>query len=343
MFSFFQNKKARLKFFYGLTILMALSLLLGCVFVLTGSNIFAFTFSICFPILASLNMFILLFWLINKNKILFAPLFGIIVFFLCFNSFIQFNAGAEKSSKESISVLTYNVHGFITKNGVSYNNRGDKILDFIEKQDAGIISFQEFSHFRIKNFIKYPYHFLGYRDSIAKSVQIILSKYPIVNNGYVDFPNTRNNAMFADIAFKEEIIRVYNVHLQSFWVEINGGKSHVNRRTEPFKTISMAQKMRIEQVQMIEEHSKNFMGPIIICGDFNSTQFSSTYKSLKEGRKDTFVEAGFGLGTTYNLLSRYPLRLDYILVDDSFDVVSHQNFDLKLSDHEPIFVELVKN
>tara|TARA_R110002049_G_scaffold38978_1_gene120331 strand:- start:16761 stop:17792 length:1032 start_codon:yes stop_codon:yes gene_type:complete len=343
MLSFIRNKTSRLKLYYGLTILMALSLLLGCVFVLTGSNIFAFTFSISFPILALLNMVILLYWSIKKSRFLFVPLLGLIVFFLCFSSFVQFNVEKEKLTDDSFSLLTYNVRGLNENNEINQKDVDKRIVGFVEDRDTDIVMFQEFSYSDFRNFETYPYHFLGYREGVAKSLQLVLSKFPIVNKGYVDFTNTLNNAMFVDVEYKEDVIRIYNVHLQSFSVKLEGSKSYANRRSELFKTISIAQKMRIDQVEMIMQHSKNFKGPIIICGDFNSTQFSSTYKSLKKGRKDTFVEAGFGLGTTYNLLSKYPLRLDYVLVDDTFEVVSHENFELKLSDHEPVLVELIKN
>ena len=87
---------------------------------------------------------------------------------------------------------------------------------------------------------------------------------------------------------------------------------------------------------------KGFEGKIIICGDCNSTQYSKAYRALKKERQDTFLKKGFGLGTTYNLLG-YPLRLDYVLVDKGFDILSHENFKLGYSDHEPIMTRLKLN
>jgi len=30
------------------------------------------------------------------------------------------------------------------------------------------------------------------------------------------------------------------------------------------------------------------------------------------------------------------MRIDYIMADDSFEILEHQNYDVKLSDHYPI-------
>jgi len=170
----------------------------------------------------------------------------------------------------------------------------------------------------------------------------IFSKYPIIDKGYINFPNSSNGAMYVDLTINKDIIRVYNLHLESYRTDavhqLNNPKSYsalINR-------IGKAEKTRKEQVFLIKSHIDKFKGKVIISGDFNSTQFSSTYNSLKDSRKDTFIEAGSGFGSTYNLFN-YPFRLDYILVDDSFEVLSHENFKLKISDHEPIITRLVVN
>ena len=90
---------------------------------------------------------------------------------------------------------------------------------------------------------------------------------------------------------------------------------------------------------MVKNEANTCNKKVIICGDFNSTQFSLPYKILKKGLIDSFISKGNGLGTTYSLY-HYPLRLDYFLVDKNIDIVSHKKFDLNLSDHEPILIKL---
>ena len=55
--------------------------------------------------------------------------------------------------------------------------------------------------------------------------------------------------------------------------------------------------------------------------------------------KDAFVEAGNGFGRTYDF-KFFPVRIDYIMVDDQFEVHGFKTFDLKLSDHFPIMTRV---
>ena len=79
--------------------------------------------------------------------------------------------------------------------------------------------------------------------------------------------------------------------------------------------------------------------PIVLCGDFNNTNYSWAYRNLRNDLNDSFVEAGKGFGKTYSF-NGYPLRIDFILPDSRYKVNEHRNFDIKLSDHEPILVRL---
>jgi len=85
-------------------------------------------------------------------------------------------------------------------------------------------------------------------------------------------------------------------------------------------------------------HALKSKHKVIICGDFNATPYSKPYRILKKGLNDSFVSKGNGFGATYTSL-KYPLRLDYVLSDKRIVALFHNNFDLNLSDHEPIFVE----
>ena len=63
---------------------------------------------------------------------------------------------------------------------------------------------------------------------------------------------------------------------------------------------------------------------------------------MKEDFQDTFLERGSGFGRTYDLW-KIPLRIDYILVDDDFEVLAHKNYDERLSDHYPVMATLRLN
>ena len=63
------------------------------------------------------------------------------------------------------------------------------------------------------------------------------------------------------------------------------------------------------------------------------------YNKIKNNKKDAFVEAGFGLSSTYDY-SLYPLRIDFILVDEKIEVNYFERFKVKYSDHYPILARL---
>jgi endonuclease/exonuclease/phosphatase family metal-dependent hydrolase len=54
---------------------------------------------------------------------------------------------------------------------------------------------------------------------------------------------------------------------------------------------------------------------------------------------DSFSEMGNGYGRTIDFW-RFPLRIDFIMVDPSFEVLDHHNYSIDLSDHEPIMATL---
>jgi endonuclease/exonuclease/phosphatase (EEP) superfamily protein YafD len=324
------------------TLLPSIFLIFGCILIFVGENIISFIFSLTLPILVVLNLIFGIYWLIKKNKVFLFSFFSVIIYLFYFDSFVQFHINNDDILKDSISIITYNTQSFGLIKNVSNNDKDEKIINFINKQDADVVVIQEFSYFTLKYFKKYPFYFLGYRKNVEKSTQVILSKFPIINKGYVDFANTRNNAMFIDVSYNNEKIRIYNLHLESFRTTTIHQLNNPNSYPPLIKRIREAEKTRKAQSELVKNHIDEFNGKVIICGDFNSTQFSSTYKTLKKDRDDTFIEAGFGLGATYKLFN-YPFRLDYVLVDDNFEVLSHENFKLKLSDHEPIRVSLILN
>ena len=100
--------------------------------------------------------------------------------------------------------------------------------------------------------------------------------------------------------------------------------------------------MQLEQVVVLREHVNSSPYPTVIAGDFNTTQFSNVYRKTAEGFTDTFKEKGEHWGQTFSLKG-IPLRIDYILVDDTFKVAFHNNYTHQYSDHYPVMAGLEFN
>ncbi|TYA71538.1 endonuclease/exonuclease/phosphatase family protein [Seonamhaeicola marinus] len=319
------------------TVLVPIATVLGVFVVHYTTNFLSFVFSILFPLLFLINVILLAYLLIKRNKKVILPAIAAAVFLFNFNLFFQKNS-SDLGAQDSLSILTYNTRNF------QLGNKEEKLVDFVKTKKSDIVLFQEFSAIKYHLFKKeYPYWIKTNQLAPHKSVLAFFSKYPIINSGVLDFLNSKNNGMFADVNYKNDTIRIYNLHLESFHVRINSRTTYTKYGMfKVLKKISHSQKIKEEQVKLVKDHMNDFDGKILVCGDFNSTQYSSAYLKLKEGKKDTFIEKGNGLGTTYSL-NRYPLRLDYILVDEDIEVLSHKNYDLNYSDHEPVFTELKLN
>ena len=103
-----------------------------------------------------------------------------------------------------------------------------------------------------------------------------------------------------------------------------------------FDEVFKKQLSQIEQFDAVESISDL---PSILCTDLNNTQFSKTYKALSKGRKDAFALSGKGLGETF-YFSSFPLRIDFIFVDEDFKVNSFEVIQKSFSDHYPIITAL---
>lgn len=319
-----------------LSIVITLVLLFGIISSFLDFGILSIFFSAVMPLIFIFSSALTIYGILKKR---YFYLFGAIIYLLCFNFFFQFSINEKDiEAKDTISLLTYNAKAFKQPITTNYQqNAVTEITKFIDSLKADILIFQEFSFEASETIKGYPYYFLGNRQHIDKSLLAIYTKYPIINEGYVDFPSTMNNAIYADIKIQQDTIRVYNSHLQSFLIN-----EHIltNRYNDYafWKSLNNRTAKQIEQAKLIKSHSQTSTNKIIICGDFNATPYSQTYRILKRGMKDSFLSNGNSFGTTFSIFN-YPFRLDYFLNDDQIKVLSHDNFTLNLSDHEPVYVE----
>jgi endonuclease/exonuclease/phosphatase family metal-dependent hydrolase len=100
--------------------------------------------------------------------------------------------------------------------------------------------------------------------------------------------------------------------------------------------------VRADQVDSIRRHIDHEAPALrIICGDFNDTPVSYTYRKLAKGMQDAFSECGSGYSYTfrgfYNLL-----RIDYVLLSKGLECVAYEVPEVELSDHLPIVVRFEK-
>ncbi|MCR9226917.1 MAG: endonuclease/exonuclease/phosphatase family protein [Flavobacteriaceae bacterium] len=238
--------------------------------------------------------------------------------------------------------MSYNVWGFNKNGWMKQPGIGDSIVRFVKNQDPTVLCVQEHSRIRYRQLSQYKYR-SETPYSTPRTTQAIFSKYPIVGEGSLDLPGTINNIIYADIAVGKDTLRVYNVHLQSFnIVPSNDNFSDGEKSEKTYKKLVETFSKQLEQAEILRGHIQQSPYANIVCGDFNNTQFSNVYKTAKGNLQDSFLEGGSGFGRTYDLW-KIPLRIDYIFADEDFEVLSHQNFDQRLSDHYPVMATLRLN
>jgi endonuclease/exonuclease/phosphatase family metal-dependent hydrolase len=209
------------------------------------------------------------------------------------------------------------------------------MVDFIKAKSPDVISFQEYHPHKNIDLSFFKYKFEKLSGKKVKYGQAIYSQYPIINSGSVEFPNTSNNAIFADIVKGQDTIRIYNVHLQSLRIDANVEKLKQENSDWILKRVEQTFKMQQEQTELFLKHKANCPYKMIICGDFNNSAYSYVYKEIKGDLKDAFKMAGNGFGRTYNF-KFFPIRIDFIFAESEFEVTDFKTFDNKYSDHFPI-------
>ncbi|WP_420602309.1 endonuclease/exonuclease/phosphatase family protein [Flagellimonas sp.] len=248
-----------------------------------------------------------------------------------------------KDNKDSFSIMSFNARGFNKNGQIKIPHVDSLIIDFVEMQNPDILCFQE-CHYNMKNnnaLSQYKYKFVNYSKANypQKVIQAIYSKFPIIKVDSIYFPETSNGTIYADILMGKDTLRVYNVHLQSFKIIPRMKTFKKERSTKLMARIRNTMLKQYEQAKIIRENMEKCEYKKIIVGDFNSTQYSNIYRLIKGDFDDSFLERGKGFGRSYDLRG-LPMRIDYILTDPAFEVISHQNFDEKLSDHYPVMATL---
>jgi endonuclease/exonuclease/phosphatase (EEP) superfamily protein YafD len=86
-------------------------------------------------------------------------------------------------------------------------------------------------------------------------------------------------------------------------------------------------------------HVRLTPGPVLLGGDFNTTEDSPIFRTAWTGFNDAFSVAGFGFGTSY-AQHRTWLRIDHILYDPDWQChTSYISGDIG-SGHRAVFAEL---
>ena len=332
-----------------IAILAAVSLLLACAsqFFRPARFPILLYFGLYYVPLLLLNILILIIALLRRRLAVLIPVVALIPTLFLADRYVKIGREESPLSGEGVSILTYNV-GRYSAGGrkVTPNESVSGIRQFITDEDAGIVCLQEFA---VKDTAAlspylpaYPYtanHLFKGNRSFGN---VTLSKYPIVRSEVLTFPDSRNLCLVTDLDVNGHLLRVYNCHLESYSISfatlvkrLFHKDTFTDEVAQVHGRVRGATIRRAEQVESVLASEASSDLPCLVCGDFNDTPVSYTYRKLCQTKKDSFVESGTGFSGTYSAL--WPMiRVDYILLPQEFASARHETPRVPWSDHYPV-------
>jgi endonuclease/exonuclease/phosphatase family metal-dependent hydrolase len=320
-------------------------------------------FGLAYPYLLMLNVAFLCFWLIRLKKEILISVIVILFGWNHLNNLIPLNLRPSEipvnaSQDRFMKTLSYNVRGFDIYLWNKEPEAKKEIFEFLKKEEPQLVCLQEYytssksgqTHTDICNQLKnLPYNAVYYtadhtnRNGFGIAT---FSKYPIIKKSRIPFNSSLNAAMYTDILFRTDTIRVFNIHLQSISFQEDdyafmdtARLKYSNEQMNEIKAIGSRLKtafsLRAEQSQIIANYIKESPYPVIVMGDFNDTPQSYAYRKIKKGLQDAFRKSGRGFGNTY--AGELPsFRIDYIMYSPPLLSSDFKRVKTDHSDHFPI-------
>lgn len=300
------------------------------------------------PIFIMANILMLVYWLWRRHWYLCAiPVITILSCISYIGTIYQPDVfSSDNTDEQGLKIASYNVAmfgrsatGFIAQD----------VLAEMKRQNVGVFCIQEYTNVsgdkKVSDSYKEYFPYVAYgREDMA-----IYSRYPITGSKKIEFEQTNNSAMWANINVNGKTIRVYNVHLETTGFNrtlhqaaklMNKGINVENNAliNAIYGNYTLGMIIRAGQANMVAMDIRNSNIPSILCGDFNDVPYSYVYNTMLGEMVDGFKECGKGFMQTYR--GKKPVRIDYIFHDKSMNGVAYYTSELTYSDHLPVFMTL---
>ena len=320
-------------------------------------------FALAYPYLLLANLVFLCIWLIRLRKEVLLSLIVILLGWNHLNNLLPINFKdshiPESAEPERMfKALSYNVRGFDVYRWTKDPQAKQEIFDFIKNQDPDLVCIQEYytssnrgeTHTDVSKQLQSLPQSAVYFTTDPSNRQgfgiATFSKYPIIKKSRIPFNSSFNAAMYTDILFHSDTIRVFNVHLQSIRFEKDdyafmdtARLKYSNDQMLEIRAIGSRLKtafaLRAEQAQIIANYISDSPHTVIVMGDFNDTPQSDAYRKIRKGNVDAFRMAGRGFGNTYS--GELPsFRIDYIIHGEEIVPYEFKRVKIDYSDHFPV-------
>lgn len=295
---------------------------------------------------APLPIILLLAWKTRRREIWIASIIAAGITFFLYGELLV-PKFAPNPNRPSLSLMTYNMLGYNTA-------RPDVVVDTIRQANADVVAIQELNPeaaWLIQRELarEYPYQILN--PQIGVSGAGVLSRFPLRDTGET---------------LPGEWIGTPQI-LTLDWNGTTATLLHVHTFPSNASPIAffLAGDLIEASIRARENHSHlivdfartHLNSPLIVTGDFNATDQNTSYQLVAGTLRDSWREAGWGLGHTFpsnnlntrptlNIAGLHPMmwlvRIDYIFHSAHWRAVSAEigNWD-GFSDHRPVIVKLV--
>jgi endonuclease/exonuclease/phosphatase family metal-dependent hydrolase len=312
-----------------------------------------------FPLVSLVNFFFLFYWLFRFKIGILIPITGILLTFGVHKAWFPVAFKAKNIPEKTLSILTYNIQYL----EYPYENEEDNVhpaIRYIQESDADIVCLQEVGDIvlnKIKNkkayrkaLKAYPYIISGSSEGLYSVV--CLSKYPYHKSNRIKYESKSNSSFMYEILVGDDTIRIVNNHLESNKLDPvekkkysttlrNRDSGNISELARIIKSkVGSATSIRGQQAMKVHEMIEDSHNKTIVCGDFNDVPGSYTYRKIRNGLADSWIEKGFGWGNTFHD-NLFLFRIDYILHSKDLECVECKIDRVRYSDHYPLRAKLV--
>lgn len=343
------------------TVMMAVSVCVAALFVATllvpvlGPEVTGWlsTVGLIAPFVYAAQLLLTLYWIVRWRMGMMVPM-TILTIFALFHMSLFYKVAFRRSygepeyERSAVKIMTYNLRSFIDNDG---KRCIDSVVADIKRLNPDILFIQESGFNDLADSLLAPLNALPQRLSRADLSPAVYSRYPILRAGRID---SMKNFVWADVALRDDTVRVFSVHLHTTTINSDDSRyieqreflddGHSDDKLRSIVTrLAENNRNRAVHARMLDSMVEASPYPVIVCGDFNDTPASYTYRTVARELKDAFREVGRGYSYTYRGFFDL-LRIDYVLCSQEFEPLSYDVVDsMKYSDHYPLFVRLRYN
>lgn len=307
-----------------------------------------------FPVVVLVNAAFILFWLIFRAQLVWLPFVG---FLLCAGPLYDYAPiNLSRSVPDgTIKVLSYNTCSFLND---TVPVEQSLMYAYLKVVDADIVCLQEASpHGYIQYFLDvvkplYPHQVVTYVGH-NKNAMMLLSKYPVLSHEVLPYESTGNGSTAYLLEVEGDTACVINNHMESNRLSTNDKERYrrmfrdikkdtiVVNSKNVFGKVRIASALRAAEIDVVAAYIRNHSNySLLVCGDFNDSPISYTYRTMASLLTNSYAESGNGPGFSYKHSAIW-VRIDHIFHSDDWESYgTYIDKNVELSDHYPIITHI---